>query len=1167
MQVYKNQTDSNQSAWDTDFKQMISQQAESGPASHENEQVFPSIYKELHTPEQALADLHLLDQLQQTRSFHDHQMLRNPSRKGALGSEPIATRLSLSGNDSADNWEFRLMHAGSAVALSDILPILEHFGFRVLREQAFVLKGGAETEVQVNQQGENVAWLHVYELHQEGIDPAKAKNGDLSALFDTAFQQVWQQSVDRDNFNQLVMKVALNHKHVNMLRAYANYMKQMGLPFVRPTVAATLARHPKLTQALVNYFEVRFNPEIQDGKTYRSEKLETIKLELLSGLDHVESLTEDSIIRQYLTLITATLRTSFYRKVELSKGQHCLAFKLDASAIPELPKPRPMFEIFVFDADVQGVHLRGGKVARGGLRWSDRHEDFRTEVLGLVKAQQVKNSVIVPMGAKGGFICKREPENDSRESFIDNGIYCYRLFINSLLAITDNLQAGEVVKPPQVFCWDDDDPYLVVAADKGTATFSDIANEISQARDFWLGDAFASGGSIGYDHKAMGITARGAWVSVQRHFREMGIDVQNEDFSVLAVGDMAGDVFGNGMLCSKHICLKAAFNHAHIFIDPNPDSAASYVERQRLFEACAGWGDYDPSIISQGGGIFSRNAKSIPLSPEIQAWLKTSASELTPNELINALLKAEVDLFWNGGIGTYIKSSAETHSEVGDRANNDVRVNGNEIGAKVIGEGGNLGATQLGRIEYSLNGGRCNTDFIDNAGGVDCSDHEVNIKILLDGLVADETISPEKRNELLYAMTDDVSELVLHNNYRQTQAISLAEAEAKLRAVEYSRLIADYDHRGILDRVVEFIPSEEDLHERKIKGQTLTRPEFSVLVSYAKLSTKSSLLEDDFCSDELVALTARGAFPERLREVYAEQIAQHRLNKEIIATQVAGEIVNRMGITFIQRMQEATGESVANIAKAYIASVNLFDIESQWQAVEQLDGSIPVDLQNKMFAQITRLVRRSTRWLVRSCRSNLYTLDCVARFKPSAEFLMESTSSLLQGEQKAQFAKVLEAYVSSGVPKYLAKFIVSSRYLYTTFSLQCIAEQTRASLDEASKAYFELGERLSLNWFSDQILSMNVENYWQALARESFRDDLESQQASLTVNWLISDSVANSSDSDEFLGWTSSYQSYIDRWENMMNELLSTSDMDIAMFPVALRELLDLVQASERKVA
>ena len=1163
MRAYKNQSDNNQSEWNSAFIEVLNNQptTESATGSAVTE-VFPNIYKELHSPEQAMEDVHLLDQLQQSCAFSEHQAVRNSGKQGTLGTEPISTRLSVRESDTSGSWEFRLMHAGSAVPLSDILPLLEHFGFRVLGEQAFVLQ--PETKLA---NGESCAWLHVFELELNGVDEGKINTDELSALFDTAFQQVWQHAVDRDTFNQLVMKVALNYKHVNMLRAYANYIKQMGLPFTRPTIATTLAKHPGLTQKLVNLFEGRFNPEIQDGCEYRKEKLDALKLELLTELDHVESLTEDSIFRQYLTLIMATLRTSFYREVELSKGRHCLAFKLDAQSIPDLPKPKPMFEIFVFDTDVQGVHLRGGKVARGGLRWSDRHEDFRTEVLGLVKAQQVKNSVIVPMGAKGGFICKREPEDNSRQSFIDNGIYCYRLFINSLLSITDNLQAGKVVKPPQVFCWDGDDPYLVVAADKGTATFSDIANEISQTRDFWLGDAFASGGSIGYDHKAMGITARGAWVSVQRHFREMGIDVQNEDFSVLAVGDMAGDVFGNGMLCSEHICLKAAFNHAHIFIDPNPDAASSYLERKRLFEACAGWGDYDASLISQGGGVFSRNAKSIPLSPEIKSWLKTDANELTPNELIHTLLKAEVDLFWNGGIGTYIKSSQETHAEVGDRANNEVRVNGTEVGAKVIGEGGNLGATQLGRIEYSLKGGRCNTDFIDNAGGVDCSDHEVNIKILLDGLVEDKTLSPEERNELLYAMTDDVSALVLHNNYRQTQAISLAEAEAGLRSVEYSRLISDYEHRGILDRVIEFIPSDEDLLERKIQGQTLTRPEFSVLVSYAKLSTKSELLESDFFDDELIALTAKGAFPERLRETYGEQIANHRLQKEIIATQIAGDIVNRMGVTFIQRMQEATGESVANIAKAYIASVNLFDIETYWQSVEQLDGSIAVDLQNRMFAQITRLVRRSTRWLVRSCRSNLNTLDCVARFKPAAEFLLESTGRLLKGDQKAQFAKVLEAHISSGVPKNLAKFVVSSRYLYNSFSLQCITEQTRATVGEASEAYFELGDRLSMDWFADKILSMHVENYWQALARESFRDDLESQQASLTVNWLSNSECAQSDNDDRFAEWTSGYQSYVDRWDGMMNELVSTNDMDIAMFPVALRELLDLVQASEMKAA
>ena len=1174
MQLITSQSDSNQEAWDSTMIELAGKSSGETSMHSKVADIFPSIYKSHHSPEQALEDLYLLDQLQQSRAFLDHQVLKHSDSAKDGASNPIATCLipkSVESVESTSKWEFRLMHADSAIPLSDILPLLEYFGFRVIGEQAFVLKSANQPE-----QSSNV-WLHVFDLEIKDLSSEAVNSEDLSSLFDVAFQQVWQDKVDRDIFNKLVMKVSLNYKHVNMMRAYANYMKQMGLPFTRPTIAETLAKHPNLTRMLVDVFEIRFNPDIQDGCDYRREKLDALKLELLNELDNVESLTEDSIIRQYLTLIMATLRTSFYRDVDLSIGRHCLAFKLDARSIADLPKPRPMFEIFVFDRNIQGVHLRGGKVARGGLRWSDRQEDFRTEVLGLVKAQQVKNSVIVPMGAKGGFICKSEPVDDSRSSFIDNGIACYRLFINSLLSITDNLQNGQTIKPPQVFCWDGDDPYLVVAADKGTATFSDIANEISQTREFWLGDAFASGGSVGYDHKAMGITAKGAWVSVQRHFREMGVDVQKEDFSAVAVGDMAGDVFGNGMLCSEHICLKAAFNHLHIFIDPNPDSAKSFTERQRLFESCLGWGEYNQSLISQGGGIFSRSAKSIPLSPEIKSWLQTDANELTPNQLIHAILKADIDLFWNGGIGTYIKSKEEAHSDVGDRANNDVRVNGAEVGAKVIGEGGNLGATQLGRVEYSLKGGRCNTDFIDNAGGVDCSDHEVNIKILLDGLVASGALAKDQRNELLYSMTEEVSELVLHNNYRQTQAISLAESEAAIRAIEYQRWISELEHRGILDRAIEFIPTDEELQERKVKGQTLTRPEFSVLVSYAKLNIKSELLESTFEEDELISMTAKSAFPKRLRETYSDQITQHRLNREIIATQIAGDIVNRMGVTFVRRMQEATGESVANITKAYTVAINLFDVEKYWQVVEKLDGSVSVEVQNKMFSQIARLVRRSTRWLVRNCRSNINTLDCVARYKLSAEFLHESAGHLLRGAQKEEFTNTLEKYISGGVPKDLAKYISSTRYLYTTFALQRTVESTEKLIEQVSAAYFELGDSLSLNWFADQIRSMPVDNYWQALARESFRDELESQQAALTSNWLqskepeaVSNIVGdNNSDckSNDFDAWAELHRSYIDRWNSMMNELLATNDMDIAMFPVALRELLDLVQVSEKTAA
>lgn len=1123
--------------------------------------LFDQSYRQQCTPMEAVTDIHLVDQLLQQFDSHKAYNSQQGSNEAAVGStSAVATQLTLveragsiadQQEHSVSTWSFRIVHAKTPIPLSDILPLLEDFGFRVIGENRQKLAG--------EQWFGDDFFLHAFELELLSAQDNSAEKAEYAAIFESAFQRVWDGRVQSDKFNQLLFHVGIGWRHINMLRAYASYMKQICLPFTQSSIADALAAYPTITNLLVDFFDQRFEPTSAVSVEQRSETLETITSEIWQALDGVEHLNDDKMIRQYLQLMRATLRTNFYLQSDIAIGEHCLAFKFDCPLIDELPKPKPRYEIYVFDKRVQGVHLRGGKVARGGLRWSDRDADFRTEVLGLVKAQQVKNAVIVPMGAKGGFICSREPANSSREAFIENGQYCYRLFINSLLSVTDNLLDGKVISPESTVCWDDQDPYFVVAADKGTATFSDIANDISSRRGFWLGDAFASGGSIGYDHKAMGITARGAWVAVQRHFRELNIDVQKEPFTAVAVGDMAGDVFGNGMLCSDQIKLKAAFNHAHIFLDPKPDPTSSFKERQRLFDEVSGWDAYDQSLISAGGGIFSRKAKSIQLSPEVKSWLQIEVDALSPNELIKAILHAEVDLLWNGGIGTYIKAASESHSDVGDRANNELRVDGASLGARVFGEGGNLGATQLGRVEFCLNGGRCNTDFIDNAGGVDCSDHEVNIKILLDELVESSVITSDERNTLFLDMTDEVASLVLHNNYRQTQAISMIEQEARLRALEYQRLLSDFERRGIIDRAIEFMPSDEELHERKLQGQSLTRPEISVLVSYAKLSIKSELLQSDVFDDALIAKLAEQAFPERLRGSYDNIIGRHRLNKEIIATQLASGIVDFMGVAFVQRMQEATGESVCTIAKAYMATIKLFDIDQRWSEIEALDGIVSSQEQYKMFAHIVRLVRRSTRWLLRRCRSTIEPMESVSRYVETGEFITAEAANLLRGEQLDRYLGERERYADLGVPGKLANFIAASRHIYNAFALQRTIEETGFDRTRVCTAYFELGEALKLNWFSDQIVSMSVENYWQALARESFRDELESQHATLTANLLAFSATGDISK------WSEDFNSYIDRWSTMMNEIVASQDMDIAMYPVALRELLDLAQASEPK--
>lgn len=1099
---------------------------------------FSAGYREVCTVQDALQDIELIQSLSEDKS--------------------VISKLILNAEDSPGILRFKLVSRSNRLALSDVLPVLENFNLHVLAEDTFQI-------VDANNQS---YWLHSFKMQngsEKLLSPDTENTEKIAVAFEATFDRVWNGHIDSDTFNRLILTGALDWQEVNMLRAYRRYMRQLKLPYTSAYTAETLAKYPEITIKLVELFKLRFHPSLGSDLHQRRVEMDVYEAQLTEMLETVETLTEDKIIRQYLTLIKATLRTNFYQLDDQCQSLPYLSFKLDVNAIPESPKPRPMFEIYVFSHEIEGVHLRGGKVARGGLRWSDRLEDFRTEILGLVKAQQVKNSVIVPMGAKGGFVCRQSPASNDRQAFLDNGVKCYRIFITALLGITDNFINGQILPPQSVVRWDESDPYLVVAADKGTATFSDIANEISEQHGFWLGDAFASGGSVGYDHKKMGITAKGAWVSVQRHFREMGINVQEQDFSVVAIGDMAGDVFGNGMLCSEHICLVAAFNHLHIFIDPNPDSSASYKERQRLFTTPGtNWADYNKELISAGGGVFSRNAKSISLTTEIKQRFGIEEDSLAPNDLINAILRAEVDLLWNGGIGTYVKANTETDLEVGDRANDSLRVNGSELGAKVVGEGGNLGLTQLGRVEYALNGGRCNTDFIDNAGGVDCSDHEVNIKILLNQLVEQSVLNSEERNTLLYNMTDAVSDLVLENNYRQTQTISIAEQEASQRAVEFRRFIAFLENEGKFDRELEFIPSDEAIVERKAKNQSLTRPELSVLVSYAKLSLKEALAESDIAEDRYVASSAYTAFPSNLVSNYADFIDDHQLHKEIVATQVAGDIINRMGITFIYRMAQTTGESVENIAKAYIACRDLFKLNEQWQAIEQLDYSVDSKLQYDMFSHLVRLVRRSTRWLLRERRALLNTKKDLKRYQATAEYVMNHIGELLQGSQQSAWQNSIEKFVAAGVPESLAHYIASARYMFTTFSIAEVVARTGQPVEKVAPCYFMLGDKLELNWFSDQIVKMGVENYWQAMARESIRDELEGRQAVLVENVVSSEQVDGEGTFIDH--WINRNQSYFDRWKGMTAELRCAQELDLAMFSVAIRELTDLSQASEKVV-
>ncbi|MCP4597110.1 NAD-glutamate dehydrogenase [Neptuniibacter sp.] len=1041
-----------------------------------------------------------------------------------------------------DNLNFKLFSLGNSLPLSDVIPVLENLGLRVIDEHPYRIESKKQT-----------IWIHDFNLHYTGC--GEVSLASLRRVFEDAFLNIWQGGAASDEFNRLVLGGQLGWREVAMLRSYAAYMKQIRFPISQEAISATLNTYVGIASKLVQLFQARFEPGNEHDQA-------TVEADIITGLDDVSGLNDDRVIRQYLTLINATLRTNFYQKLDDSPKGY-FSFKLSPEQIPDIPLPKPKFEIFVFSPRVEGVHLRGGKVARGGLRWSDRMEDYRTEVLGLVKAQQVKNAVIVPVGAKGGFVAKQLNDSMGREQWLEEGITCYKTFISGLLDVTDNLVEGNVVPPESVVRHDEDDTYLVVAADKGTATFSDIANEIAESYGFWLGDAFASGGSQGYDHKKMGITARGAWVSVERHFREMGLNTDKDDFTVVGIGDMSGDVFGNGMLLSKHICLQAAFNHLHIFIDPKPDPAKSWKERQRLFELPrSSWTDYSAKLISKGGGIFERSAKSITLTPEIKKLTGLTKDAVPPNELISALLKAPIDLIWNGGIGTYVKASDETHGDVGDKANDGLRVNGDELNCKVVGEGGNLGMTQKARMEFALNGGRMNTDFIDNAGGVDCSDHEVNIKILLNQIVDNGDMTGKQRNQLLEKMTDDVSELVLKNNYRQVQSISLAESRSLESMSEYQRYIINMENAGKLDRHLEFLPEDDVLNERKNNNKGLSRPELSVLISYSKAELKealslSSVPDDPYLSRELFT-----AFPQNLVQDFPEQLEQHRLNREIIGTQIANNMINMMGINFVDRLRISTGADEASIARAYILARDVFGVEDLWHQIEQQDHKVSSEIQVDMMLELQHLMRRTTRWFVRNRRSEL---DCaleVERFTKELGKIAGKQETLLCGEPKELWNVASAQYKEAGVPAKLAKLIAGARSLYASLGIIEVAQESNVPTDKVAQVYFGLGEQLELDWLSQQLNRLSVENYWQALAREAFRDDLDWQQRALVSN-AIQGRVKGCSVQDVVDKWMKENAWLVERWLNVLGELKSAEKHEYAMYTVALRELFDLAKTSQ----
>ncbi|MGD9592626.1 MAG: NAD-glutamate dehydrogenase, partial [Candidatus Berkiella sp.] len=987
---------------------------------------------------------------------------------------------------------------------------------------------------------------------------------EIKEIFQEAFYHLWYKEAERDGFNRLVLGSGLNWREVAMLRAYAKYMWQIGFTFSQAYIEDVLYGVPLITRDLVELFKVRFDPSIpQESRNITANELRS---RINDNLEEVKNIDEDRIIRRYLQVILGTIRTNYFQKGLEKDHKSYISFKVDPSSIPEMPLPKPLYEIFVYSPRVEGVHLRGAKVARGGLRWSDRREDFRTEVLGLMKAQQVKNAVIVPLGAKGGFVPKLMPMNATRDQILNEGIACYQIFIHGLLDITDNLVESKIVPPNDVVRYDADDPYLVVAADKGTATFSDIANTVSKSYHFWLDDAFASGGSSGYDHKKMGITARGAWESVKRHFRELGIDTQNTDFTVVGIGDLAGDVFGNGMLQSRHIKLIAAFNHMHIFIDPNPDPETSFKERERIFNLPRStWEDYNPDLISKGGGVYSRASKFITISKEAQDALGFNKSKVVANELIRAILKANVDLLFNGGIGTYVKASYEHNMNVGDRTNDSLRINGEELRAKVVGEGGNLGFTQLGRIEYALNGGKLNTDAIDNSAGVNCSDFEVNIKILLNGVVASGDLTEKQRNVLLVEMTDEVAEMVLDNNRSQTEAISVAEYNSVKNAQMHCRLIDHLEHHANLDRGLEFLPLNEDLIARQQTGKGLTRPELSVLLAYCKTLLKSELLASDLPEDKYIATDLVTAFPEILRERYEKEMYSHRLKREIIAMQISNSVINDMGLGFIHRLQDETGASIPNIIRGYIAAREIFRANRFREAVNALDFIVSAEIQIKMIHELNRLVRRGTRWFLRHRIGSLDVEDVIKHFTPKMQLVKEGLHHPLSGTSEEYLLEFTKELMEGNVPEETAIVTAQMGAMFSALDIVDAAITHNLPVENVTITYYAIGARLELGWFREQIKQHPVSNHWDSLARAAIRDDLDRQQRNLTVSIMLMHPETTDVEA-QIDAWMAQNKVMIERWKHLINELKTLSKREFTMYSVALRELMELANTSSMEV-
>ena len=1040
----------------------------------------------------------------------------------------------------------RLYQYDQPIPLSDVLPMLENLDLRIYDERPY----------KVTVKGVKI-WISDFSVtfeKSEGMDIKKVKG-----IFQDAFLNTQNGLAENDGFNKLVLGAQLAWREIIILRAYAKYLRQAGFRSTQPYIEQALVNNPDITKDLIALFFARFDPASK-GK---EKAVEEIINRILQSLENVSSLDEDRIIRRLLDLLKATLRTNYFQTNDKGEPKTYLSFKLDSQAVPELPLPLPMFEIFVYSPRFEGIHLRNAKVARGGIRWSDRREDFRTEVLGLMKAQKVKNAVIVPSGAKGGFVLKAAPANASRDVLQAEVVACYKSFIRGLLDLTDNLKKGKVVKPKNVTCYDEDDTYLVVAADKGTATFSDTANAISKEYDFWLGDAFASGGSVGYDHKKMGITARGAMESVKRHFHELDVNIHDQDFTVVGIGDMSGDVFGNGMIYTPHIKLLAAFDHRDIFLDPDPEPKAAYKERQRMFNLpTSSWQDYNPKLISKGGGVFKRSSKSIPISPEVKKALGITENSLVPNELVRAILKAPVDLLWNGGIGTYVKATTESHADVGDKTNEYCRINGNEIRARVVGEGGNLGFTQLGRVEYALQGGLINTDFIDNSAGVDCSDHEVNLKILLNQEVDKGNLTEAGRNKLLASMTQEVGDLVLDDNYKQALILSFASFSAKDYIGMHINYIKDMEVANVINRAVEFLPDEKKLAERKGAGLGLTRPELAVLLAYSKINIKAGILDSDIPDHPYLSQILDTAFPASLQKNYASAMAKHSLHREIVATQLSNMIVNEGGISFVYNLQNETGSSVAEILRAFMVASRVFGASELRDLIDSFDFKIPLKIQYDLISHLRRLIYLASRWFLRHRALTDNTMEALIKhFSKGVNTLEHLIPTLMGGFTKNYLESLSTEFKKAGIDPELARRFAGTRAMYTSLNVIEVASNHHFNLNKTAEIYFAVGEYFNLLWFRDRIANDPIEGYWNTLARLTLRDELDILQKLITV--AIMKHSKEKMGTKEFVEhWISENERAMERWKKILEMVHSSTNTDYTMFFVALKELAELIHSS-----